>query len=368
MHLIGIFGREHQCQRAAGGRTETQGSDCARPGEAGRPQRHEGGREPDPQLVALVDELAVLRAEGWRVTGPHPADTMFHAAARMHYDAALCMYHDQALIPIKALHFDEGVELRRVVGRQRDRAVADQVPEPTLRSSGSGNERVWTLRSRGRRVAARYAVEASSCVIARCAVGQRQWSSAAVRPAIGKLDMENRMVLFYVVLGAVMDVATEEFSTAPLRAGKGSSYEGGIRVPTIVRWPAQVAPGRVSHQAGMTMDLTATILAAAGVPRTADAPLDGIDLLPILAGRAPEVERTLFWRVVNNRPQRAVRQGRWKLVFDGRPLLFDLEADPGERVNLIGRHASVANRLRVLLDEWGREVDADAARRKGAGG
>ena len=66
------------------------------------------GRE---EIELIVPAIAALRAEGWRVTGPHPADTMFHAAARARYDAALCMYHDQALIPLKALHFDEGVNI-----------------------------------------------------------------------------------------------------------------------------------------------------------------------------------------------------------------------------------------------------------------
>ena len=64
------------------------------------------GRE---EVELIEPAIAALRAEGWRVTGPHPADTMFHAAARARYDAALCMYHDQALIPFKTLHFDEGI-------------------------------------------------------------------------------------------------------------------------------------------------------------------------------------------------------------------------------------------------------------------
>jgi 4-hydroxythreonine-4-phosphate dehydrogenase len=55
--------------------------------------------------------IAALAAEGWRVSGPHPADTMFHSIARAKYDAALCMYHDQALIPIKALHFEDAVNV-----------------------------------------------------------------------------------------------------------------------------------------------------------------------------------------------------------------------------------------------------------------
>jgi 4-hydroxythreonine-4-phosphate dehydrogenase len=66
------------------------------------------GRE---EIEIIGPAIAALAAEGWRVTGPHPADTMFHVRARAAYDAALCMYHDQALIPIKALHFEEAVNI-----------------------------------------------------------------------------------------------------------------------------------------------------------------------------------------------------------------------------------------------------------------
>jgi 4-hydroxythreonine-4-phosphate dehydrogenase len=75
------------------------------------PHSGEGGQLGREELEIIEPAIAALAAEGWRVSGPHPADTMFHAAARAHYDAALCMYHDQALIPIKALHFEEAVNV-----------------------------------------------------------------------------------------------------------------------------------------------------------------------------------------------------------------------------------------------------------------
>jgi 4-hydroxythreonine-4-phosphate dehydrogenase len=75
------------------------------------PHAGEGGMLGREEAEIIVPAIAALRAEGWRVTGPHPADTMFHAAARAKYDAALCMYHDQALIPLKALHFEDGVNV-----------------------------------------------------------------------------------------------------------------------------------------------------------------------------------------------------------------------------------------------------------------
>ena len=75
------------------------------------PHAGEGGKLGREEIDIIEPAIAALRAEGWRVTGPHPADTLFHAAARAHYDAALCMYHDQALIPLKALHFEDGVNI-----------------------------------------------------------------------------------------------------------------------------------------------------------------------------------------------------------------------------------------------------------------
>jgi 4-hydroxythreonine-4-phosphate dehydrogenase len=75
------------------------------------PHAGEGGALGREEIDHIIPAIEALRAEGWLVTGPHPADTMFHAAARARYDAALCMYHDQALIPLKALHFEEGVNI-----------------------------------------------------------------------------------------------------------------------------------------------------------------------------------------------------------------------------------------------------------------
>ena len=75
------------------------------------PHAGESGELGREELDIIAPAIAALAAEGWRVTGPHPADTMFHDRARANYDAALCMYHDQALIPIKALHFEDAVNV-----------------------------------------------------------------------------------------------------------------------------------------------------------------------------------------------------------------------------------------------------------------
>jgi arylsulfatase A-like enzyme len=147
----------------------------------------------------------------------------------------------------------------------------------------------------------------------------------------------------------------------PLFHHKSSVWEGGIRVPAIIKWPGRIPAATVSEQVAITMDLTATILAATRTPVPAAAQLDGINLLPVLEQRgAPASERTLFWRTAG---QRAARSGDWKLVVDGgRPLLFNLRADIGERKNVIAERPEIAKRLRDLLVKWETEVDAGQAR------
>ena len=75
------------------------------------PHAGEGGALGHEEIETIAPAIATLRGEGWRVSGPHPADSMFHPSARAAYDAALCMYHDQALIPLKAIHFEDGVNV-----------------------------------------------------------------------------------------------------------------------------------------------------------------------------------------------------------------------------------------------------------------
>jgi 4-hydroxythreonine-4-phosphate dehydrogenase len=75
------------------------------------PHAGEGGLLGQAEIEVIEPAIAALRSEGWRVTGPHPADTLFHESARAAYDAAVCMYHDQALIPVKALHFTDAVNI-----------------------------------------------------------------------------------------------------------------------------------------------------------------------------------------------------------------------------------------------------------------
>jgi arylsulfatase A-like enzyme len=145
---------------------------------------------------------------------------------------------------------------------------------------------------------------------------------------------------------------------APLFHRKGTLWEGGIRVPLIFRWPAALPAGKMSPQVAITMDLTASILAATGTRAPDGYHPDGIDILPMLRGATPVVERHLFWRVARpNRQQRAVRSGRWKLLVDaGQYLLYDLGADAGERNDLAARRPDLVVSLKQLLTDWEKDV------------
>lgn len=157
---------------------------------------------------------------------------------------------------------------------------------------------------------------------------------------------------------------------APLFHRKGTVWEGGIRVPLLIRWPGRLAPGTVSSQVGITMDLTASILAAAGVTPPEGYRPEGLDLVGLVQ-KGTVVDRTLFWRIppspgapgATGAPpvtQRAVRRGRWKYVDDrGQYLLFDVHADPGERHDIAQAHGALVRELRAEGRRWEADVDAE---------
>jgi arylsulfatase A-like enzyme len=153
------------------------------------------------------------------------------------------------------------------------------------------------------------------------------------------------------------DNGGERFSKIwPFVGRKFDLLEGGLRIPQICWWPGRIAPGRATDQVCITMDLTASCLAAAGIAANPEYPLEGVDLMPVLTGAAPEFERTLYWRMAN-RKQRAVRRGGRKyLKVADREFLFDIEYDPRERGDLAKKEPALLAELRDLWEAWDRAM------------
>lgn len=151
---------------------------------------------------------------------------------------------------------------------------------------------------------------------------------------------------------------------APLRGRKSSLWEGGIRVPCLMRWPGMLPQGPTIAQVSLTMDLAPTLLAAAGASPPRGRKLDGLDLLPVWTGQREPFPRTLFWRFKRgDRARKAVRHGDMKLVIDdGTEELHDLAADELEQNNLLPNAARTAAELKARLAAWEKDVMAPRLR------
>ncbi|HEX6961374.1 MAG TPA: sulfatase [Lacipirellula sp.] len=189
---------------------------------------------------------------------------------------------------------------------------------------------------------------------------------------------ENTLVIFssdnggvggYKSVGLAKDGTTDN---APLRGGKGTLYEGGIRVPYIFRWPAAISRGRTNSTPINSVDLYPTLLEVAGAkPPAADA-LDGVSYVSLLKGESETLDReAIYWHFPGylgsagntwrTLPVSVVRAGDWKLrenLEDGSLELYNLREDIGERNNLASQEAETAERLQAMLVDWRKDVGA----------
>jgi arylsulfatase A-like enzyme len=154
----------------------------------------------------------------------------------------------------------------------------------------------------------------------------------------------------------------------PLRRGKGSAYEGGVRVPRIMRWPGVTRPGSVCEQPVMSIDDYPTILEATGVSgdRDHNALVDGRSLVPLLEDPSGRMDRNLYWHYPHYHaggdwPYSAVRSGDWRLIEsleDGHLELYNLRRDPGEQQNVKGEPTDRMAILYRSLQSWRERVGA----------
>lgn len=151
-------------------------------------------------------------------------------------------------------------------------------------------------------------------------------------------------------------VAVTEADNSPLKGGKGQVYEGGIRVPFLVSWPAVLKPGEYSQPVS-SLDVFATCAALAGAPAP-DKPLDGANIIPFLSGeRSGPPHGRLFWRTGGGATY-AVREGNWKLACpkDGQPELYDLGTDIGEQKNLAQSQPEKVAAMLKAYAAWNSEL------------
>jgi len=160
---------------------------------------------------------------------------------------------------------------------------------------------------------------------------------------------ENTLLFFFSDNGGPL---AQSADNTPLRGGKHTDYEGGVRTPFLVVWPDRLQPG-TSDAVVSSLDVLPTVLAAAGAETPAERRSDGIDLIPLLSGAKPSESRDLYWSSAEEGGWWAVRSGDWKLVAErDRVELFDLAKDPGESTDLSATNPGQVARLTALHEAW----------------
>lgn len=185
----------------------------------------------------------------------------------------------------------------------------------------------------------------------RQAIAEIDWSVGQILDTLKRQGIdENTFVLFTSDNGPAIG------SAGVLRGRKGSTFEGGMREATVVRWPGKIPSGQANKELMTTMDLLPTFAKLAGAQVPSDRVIDGKDIWPTLTGVAMSPHETFFYHKGDS--LRAVRSGKWKLHTDkGRPTqLYDLENDIGETMNVIQSHPKVAQRLKQHLDAFEKDL------------
>jgi arylsulfatase A len=206
-------------------------------------------------------------------------------------------------------------------------------------------------------------------------VEELDWSVGQVLDTLRELKLAERtLVVFTSDNGPWLVKGADGGSAKPLRGGKGSTWEGGVRVPTIAWWPGKIAPKTVSDAVAGTIDLLPTCVAVAGGKMAAEPVIDGRDLSPVLFSTSKESPREAHYYFSGYMLQ-AVRQGPWKLAiapqidaFDKttaevsktNPRLYNLDTDIGETTDVAEKHPEVVEKLRALAAKMNNEIGGNA--------
>ena len=194
-------------------------------------------------------------------------------------------------------------------------------------------------------------------------------SVGRVLATLDELGMaDDTIIVFTSDNGGLSTSEGSPTSNAPLRAGKGWLYEGGLRVPLLMKWPGVITPGRICEAAVITNDLFPTLVEAAGASARQSQQNDGLSLAPLLQGRRRIAKRdALYWHYPHygnqgGSPGGAIREGNWKLIEffeDNHVELYNLRDDAEEQHNLAGRMPERSQILRDKLAAWCAAVGAE---------
>lgn len=222
-------------------------------------------------------------------------------------------------------------------------------------------------------------------------IAEIDWSVGQVLDALARTGLDEKtLVLFTSDNGPWLSYGNHAGSARPLREGKGTAFEGGVREPCVMRWPGHVPAGTTCSELAATIDILPTMARLIGADLPADRPIDGRDIGPLLTGQAgaktPHDAFYYYW----DRELQAVRSGPWKLHFphayrtlagapghDGKPgpyrqgriglALFNLEDDPGETTNVAPEHPDVVAHLESLAEQARADLGDSLTHRTGAG-
>lgn len=215
-------------------------------------------------------------------------------------------------------------------------------------------------------------------------VEEVDWSTGVVLDSLRELGIDDRtLVIFTSDNGPWASMGKDGGSAGPLRGAKGSTWEGGVRVPTIARWPGKIPPGSACDAVAGTIDLLPTCVTLAGGTVPAEPVIDGRDISPLLLGSAKESPREAHYYFSGYQLQ-AVRQGPWKLVVvpqvprmggkagpdaaGSKFRLYNLDADVGERANVADQHPEIVKGLQTLASKMSSEIGGPKAPARRAAG
>ena len=220
-------------------------------------------------------------------------------------------------------------------------------------------------------------------------IAELDWSVGRILDAVKRAGLDDdTLVIFTSDNGPWLSYGNHAGSPGPFREGKGTAFEGGVRVPFVARWPGRIPAGAVGNLPAMTIDLLPTLAKLAGAPVSAERIIDGRDIWPLVAGQRdaqdPHDAFYFYWGTELH----AIRSGKWKLHLahpyqslklagaDGRPgeyerkvielSLFDLDQDPGESTNVAGTNPDVVKQLLEYAERARADLGDSLTKRTGA--